>query len=268
MGRHSGTDRQSVAATVRPATRWISSASMRAVATWSGVHDRRQTNESNAAGNWSVKAAAIAIASRVFPAPPGPVRLSSRTSGRSSNSVASDTLRSRPISEVRGMGRLYCLQVATFGPRERLSAAECNSSGGVALRHCSDNFAVNKYPRRGTVFSNCWARSSSARRNSRAHCTSESSVTKASGHTACISSCLPTRHPACSTKYFSVSYTLGRSLISSPAFSTRPLRDVQDEFAEFGNSCLQAFPFLQSQPRSRFSDFLWLCFVTRGSTLP
>ena len=48
--------------------------------------------------------AAAARASRVLPTPPGPVRVSSRTSSRRSRSVIAATSRSRPISGVSGWG--------------------------------------------------------------------------------------------------------------------------------------------------------------------
>jgi hypothetical protein len=57
--------------------------------------------------NLSAIAAATATAKRVFPAPPGPVRLNNRISPRSNNSAACATCCSRPTSEVRGIGRSW-----------------------------------------------------------------------------------------------------------------------------------------------------------------
>src|SRR5690242_19111929 len=48
----------------------------------------------------------MARASRVLPTPPGPVSVTSETSSRSRRSLTAATRRSRPISEVRGRGKL------------------------------------------------------------------------------------------------------------------------------------------------------------------
>ena len=154
------------------------------------------------------------MASRVLPAPPGPVRLSTCTFSLRKSSAALATSASRPISEVRGAGSSISFAASLAAPeilRSVAFGASCVTS------------AANRYPLRGTVRSNRWSRSSKARRSSSVHCTTESSVTKLSGQTACISSCFPIRWPGFLTKYASISYTLGRSLISSPARRTQPL---------------------------------------------
>ena len=157
--------------------------------------------------NRSAIAAATATAKRVFPTPPGPVRLNSRTSGRISNSVARATSSSRPMSEVRGIGRSWRFLATSPEDDSRPSDMPNNSIAGESPVFDGDLItgALNTYPRRGTVFSNFWARSSSARRSSTVHCTRESSVTKASGHTAWINSCLPISRPGCSTRYLRAS---------------------------------------------------------------
>ena len=59
----------------------------------------------NSAWRWCPSSAApTAIASRVLPIPPGPVSVTSRTSGDSSSDDSSATSASRPISEVDGVG--------------------------------------------------------------------------------------------------------------------------------------------------------------------
>ena len=187
-------------------TRWMSSASERAVSTRAGLLIEASPTNRTPAGNRRAAARVIATARRVFPAPPGPVRVSSRTSGRSSNSVPSATSRSRPISEVRATGRsLRFLGIFAGGASPRGSENTSEAAGSTSFEELLTTGAPNRYPRRGTVFSNFCAWSPSARRNSTVHCTRESSVTNASGHTACINSSFPISLPWFSTRYFRVS---------------------------------------------------------------
>jgi hypothetical protein len=57
-----------------------------------------------------------AIAKRVFPTPPGPVIVTSRTLGRPNMATTSATSRSRPTKEVSGVGRWppCCVPVASW----------------------------------------------------------------------------------------------------------------------------------------------------------
>ena len=67
---------------------------------------------------------ATSIASRVLPTPPGPVRVTSRTSSRRSRAVTSASSRSRPISDVSGRGK------------DPVGVARLKSSSAIALPTC------------------------------------------------------------------------------------------------------------------------------------
>jgi hypothetical protein len=56
-------------------------------------------------GYWSDTSAAAWSARRVFPVPPGPVSVSTRTSSRVSRAATSSSSRSRPTKDVEGTGR-------------------------------------------------------------------------------------------------------------------------------------------------------------------
>jgi len=80
--------------------------------------------------NISRSTAPACKASRVLPMPPGPVSVSSRTSGRRSMSRTAATSRSRPISGVGGTGRLVGGAPCNWGARSGVAAeCECGRPG-------------------------------------------------------------------------------------------------------------------------------------------
>ena len=82
--------------------------------------------------NSSTSSAADCSATRVFPVPPVPVRVSKRTSARLSRSETSDTSRSRPTSGVGWVGRLFrrASRVSSGGKEE-------GRSGAMSSKTCS-----------------------------------------------------------------------------------------------------------------------------------
>ena len=69
-----------------------------------GRRDRRQIDERGSIGEFRSASLATCCARRVLPTPPGPVRVSSRTSGRSKSSRTTSASCSRPTNEVRSPG--------------------------------------------------------------------------------------------------------------------------------------------------------------------
>ena len=95
------------------------------------VADRRERDKAVPSANSSANSAATWIASRVLPTPPGPVRVSRRTSGRRSNSRMAASSRSRPTSGVRGSGGgVGACSRRTIGARGTSRCSERSNGGG------------------------------------------------------------------------------------------------------------------------------------------
>ena len=91
----------------------VSSPATRTPRTWAMADATRSGSEIEAKptnhtppGKSSTRSAATRIASRVFPTPPGPVRVSRRRSGRRSHGTRAATSPSRPTSDVSGVGKV------------------------------------------------------------------------------------------------------------------------------------------------------------------